>query len=233
MGEMLQTTVVMIMELSRSFRCKELKRLDVVDTTGEKVGTVGDITFKFDGELKIEQFVLAGSPLEELLENLKLKPDKDELFNASHVEKITDKIYLNTTIDTLKTTLDKGAISEDEIRLSKLKKLSILDKDGETVGTTIDVDIDMDGSSWLTVGGGFVEEKLEALGLKADVDIIVPCRLIDKLGDEITLKVSKSDLNSTMEEALKGMKPEARMARQAKTQSREDARVRLFAQRPF
>jgi len=224
--------VVMTMELTKSLCCKELKNRDVVDSAGETIGNIGDLTFTFDGQLKLSQFILAGPKLEEFLEAIKLRPDKDPVFNASLIKKIDDKVYLNASVNGFKTTLDEDAIPVGEIRLSKLEKMDILDKDNVKVGRTIDVDFDVDGSASVIVGGGFIEEKLEAAGLKANVDIIVPGDAIDSLTDVMKLKVSKSELGTTMEEALKAMAPKIIEARAAKEIHYDINKVRLFNLRP-
>jgi sporulation protein YlmC with PRC-barrel domain len=190
------------MKLNRSICCRELRKVDVIDTSGQKVGNIGDLTFTFDGKLKLSQFILAGSAWEEFLESIKIRPDKDPVFDASLIEKITNKVHINTSANSLKTTLDNCAISDDEIRLSHLEKLDIFDKDGIKVGRAVDVDFDKDGSAQLIVGGGFIEEKLEALGLKTDIDIIVPSEVISSIQNNIKLMVSRDELENTMDKEL-------------------------------
>ncbi|MHA1962457.1 MAG: PRC-barrel domain-containing protein [Candidatus Thorarchaeota archaeon] len=221
------------MKITRSMCCKELKKLDVFDSTNEKIGRITDFTFTFDGDLRLSQFILAGPRLEEFLEAIKVIPDKDPLFSASVIEKMGDKIQLNTTVDTLCTTLDAGSISGEEIRLSKLEKLDIYDKDGVKVGRTIDVDFDVDGSAWLTVGGSFFEEKLEAIGLKEDIDIIVPANVIESIGDDVRLLVTKDVLGTTMDEILKKKRGALAQMRTEAATRREIAKVRLHTLRPF
>lgn len=219
------------MELKRAICCRELRKSDVVGSDGEKIGRIGDMTFTFDGNLKLSQFILAGPIFEEFLESIKVRPDKDPIFNASMIKKMGDKVHLDTTRNSLKTTMDKGAFKEGEIRLSDIEKLKIYDSSGVSVGKAIDVDFDVDGSASLIVGGGFFEEKLEALGLKADVDIIVPGRVIKSIGDKIQLLVEKKDLALTMEEAVKSA--EATQAYEEKEAHRQISRVQLFTQRPM
>ena len=219
------------MDLKRSINCREIRKCDVVGSDGEKVGRIGDMTFKFDGELKLSQFILSGPAFEEFLEAIKIRPDKDPVFDASMIERMDEKVHLSTNRNSMKTTLDKGAIADDEIRLSKLEKLLIVDKDGDSVGKAIDVDFEVDGSAYLIVGGGFFEEKLEALGLKSDIDIIVPGKVIESIGDQIKLTVDKSDLALTMEEAVKS--ESERAAREAVATHREISKVRLYAHRPI
>lgn len=228
-----QRVQVISMEIARSICCNELKKADVVDSTGSKVGHIGDLTFTFDGELKLKQFILSGPVWEEFLEAIKVKPDRDPVFDATLIDMMGDKVHLNTSANSLKTTLDKDAISADEIRLSKLSKLDILDKNGVKIGRANDVDFDVDGSASIIVGGGFFEEKLEATGLKADVDLIVPGDVITSISDTIKLKVSKDELGTTMETVLAENAPEIVKARENIETHREVSKVRLFSHRPF
>jgi sporulation protein YlmC with PRC-barrel domain len=219
------------MEINQSICCRELKKAEVLDVNGEKIGNIGDLTFTFDGDLKLSQFILAGPAFEEFLEAIKVRPDKDPVFDASLIKKIGEKVQLETATENLKTTLDDCAISDNEIRLSKIEKLQIIDKDGVSVGKAVDIDFDVDGSASLIVGGGFFEEKLEALGLKADVDIIVPGQVINSIGDKIQLDVLKKDLALTMEDAVKTTE-EFRASEDMKVH-REVSKLRLYSQRPF
>ena len=175
--------------------CRELRDCDVVDSDGQKVGRINDMTFTFDGQLKLEQFVLAGSAWEEFLESVKIRPDKDPLFDASMIRRIGDKVQLESNVNALKTTLDKGAIPKGEIRWSELSKKHIIDKDNVAVGKAIDIDFDIDGTASLTVGGGIVEETLEKIGLKDDIDIIVPAEAIESIDEQVRLNISKDTIN--------------------------------------
>ena len=147
------------------------------------------------------------------------------------IERIGDKVKLNKSINSLKTTLDEDAIGKDEIRLSKLEKLEIVDKNGVHVGKAVDVDFDVDGSASLIVGGGIIEETLESIGIKKDIDIIVPGKVIDSITDKIQLVVEKKELRLTMEEELK--KKEQIKAQRDHDVHRDVSRVRLFAHRPL
>jgi sporulation protein YlmC with PRC-barrel domain len=208
-----------------------LKKADVFDVNGEKIGRIGDLTFTFDGDLKLSQFILAGPAFEEFLEAIKVRPDKDPVFDARLIKKLGDKIQLDSAQNSLKTTLDDCAIGDDEIRLSKIEKLEIVDKNGESVGKAVDIDFDVDGSASLIVGGGFFEEKLEALGLKSDVDIIVPGKVIDSIGDKIQLGVPKDELALTMDNAVKNV--QSSKVQEDMKVHREVSKIRLYSHRPF
>ncbi|TFF91348.1 hypothetical protein EU545_04405 [Candidatus Thorarchaeota archaeon] len=219
------------MKLERSICCRELKKLDVLDSSEHKIGKINDMTFTFDGDLRLSQFILGGSAWEEFMESVGVKSDKDPVFDASLIEKMDEEVYLNTAKNSLKTTLDDCAITDEEFRLSDLEKKDILDKDGFKLGKAVDVDFEVDGSASVIVGGGFVEELLEKFGMKRDVDVIVPGDTIESIGDVVKLTVSKKELELNMDEAVK--KPEQKEAKRHKTVTQDVAKVRLFSQRPF
>ncbi|TFH05910.1 MAG: hypothetical protein E4H14_11775 [Candidatus Thorarchaeota archaeon] len=219
------------MKLARSLCCKEMKKADVVDSSGNKVGNVGDLTFTFDKELKLSKFILAGPRFEEFLESIKVRPDKDPVFDSSLIIKIDEKVHLDTSVNSLKTTLDKNAIPAGDIRLSKLEKMDIVDSSGKKIGRAIDIDFDIDGTVSMIVGGGFIEEKMEALGIKSDVDIIVPGDVISSITDKIHLKVSESELSKTMDNELKSK--DATKVKESMAVSHDVTKVRLFSQRPM
>ncbi len=221
----------MCVDVDKSLNCNELRDCDVVDSTGKKIGKIGDMTFTFDGNLNLAQFVLCGSAWEEFLESIGARPDRDPLFDASLIRRIGNKVQLTTNVNSLKTTLDEGAIPEGEIRWSELKDRYIVDKDDVGVGKAIDIDFDIDGTASLTVGGGIIEESLEAIGLKADIDIIVPAETIESMGDQIKLKVSKDDLKLTMDKALESK--EVKKARDEAKTRRDVVKVRLYSHRPM
>jgi len=184
------------------------------------------MTFTFDGQLKLQQFILAGSDWEEFLESIKIKPDRDPLFDASLIQTIGDQIHLVSNVNSLKTTLEEDAIPKGEIRWSELSKKQIIDKNDVRVGKAIDIDFDVDGSASLTVGGGLIEESLERIGLKDDIDIIVPAESIASIADDIRLKVSKDELQLTMDEALDN--PEVHAIKDTRDIERSVMKVRLF-----
>ena len=214
------------MDVTKSMNCKELRDCDVVDSSGTKVGKINDLTFTFEGALKLKQFILAGSKWEEFLESVKFRPDKDPVLSASLIQKIGDMVHLNTNVNSLKTTLDEGAIELGEIRWSKLTKMDIFDKDSVKIGRAVDVDFDTDGTACLIVGGGLVEETLESVGLKSDVDILVPSERIVAIRDKVVLNVSKDDLELTMTQALEN--PEVKKAKELPADKRAAVKVRLY-----
>ncbi|MFW9787733.1 MAG: hypothetical protein ACFFE2_10385 [Candidatus Thorarchaeota archaeon] len=219
------------MKLTKSICSREIKKTKVLDSSGEVVGKVKDLTFSFDGELKLSKFILGGSRWEEFLESVKIRPDKDPVFDGSLIDHIDDHVHLNTTVASLKTTHDKDAIPEGDIRLSKIEKMDIVDDSEQKVGRAIAVNFNLDGSVSMIVGGGFIEEKLEAAGLKTDVDVIVPGHVIASISDKVHLIVSADSLETTMDDALRH-EEEVRARREQPVQ-RDVAKVQLFTHRPM
>jgi len=213
-------------DVSKSINCKEIRDCDVVDSNGEKVGRINDLTFTFEGALRLKQFILGGSRWEEFLESAGFRPDKDPVLSADLITKIGDTVQLKTNVNSLKTTLDEGAIGMDELRWSDITKMDIFDKDDEKIGRAVDVDFETDGTACLIVGGGLVEETLESVGIKSDVDILLPTKHIVAIRGKIVLDVSKEDLRLTMDQALEN--PEVKKAKELPADKRAAVKVRLY-----
>jgi sporulation protein YlmC with PRC-barrel domain len=201
------------MELSKSVCCREIKNIDVLDLSGKKIGRILDMTFTFEGSLKLENIILGGSKLEEFLETIHLKPDEDPVFDSSLIKRVDSHIHLDTTGNAIKAARNK--ISDNEIKFSDLQKLDIIDKNGVKIGRAIDIDLEPDQHTALIAGGGFIEEKLEATGLKKDVDIIIPFDVIESIDESIKLSVSKDELDTSLDGILKERAIEIKNQREA------------------
>ena len=205
--------------------------MDVMDTSGKKIGRVVDLTFTFDETLKLAHFILGGSRAEEFLKAIKLKPDEDPVFDSALIMKVDDHIHLDTSVNSLRASYSE--ILDNEIRFSALKKLDIYDKDNVKVGRAIDVDFQLDGHTALIAGGGFIEEKLEAIGLKDDVDIIVPFEVIVSIDESIKLSVSKDELDASLDGILRERALEIKKQRQAAMAHNQAKKQRVSANWPY
>jgi sporulation protein YlmC with PRC-barrel domain len=205
--------------------------MDVMDTSGKKIGRVVDLTFTFDETLKLAHFILGGSRAEEFLKAIKLKPDEDPVFDSALIIKVDDHIHLDTSVNSLRASYSE--ILDNEIRFSALKKLDIYDKDNVKVGRAIDVDFQLDGHTALIAGGGFIEEKLEAIGLKDDVDIIVPFEVIVSIDESIKLSVSKDELDASLDGILRERALEIKKQRQAAMAHNQAKKQRVSANWPY
>jgi sporulation protein YlmC with PRC-barrel domain len=221
------------MEIARPYCCEELKNKTVIDSTGKKIGHISDLTFIFDRELKIVHFKLTGPLWEEFLEAIHLRSDRNRVFDSSVIKKIDEHIHLDISGNQLLTTMNKNTISDDEVKFSELEKLDIFDKNQEKIGRAIDVDLDTDNRVSIIVGGGFVEEKLEAIGLKDDVDIIVPSNVISSIHDSIQLSVSKDELDTSLNGILKEKAMEIQQAREAARDHRSTRKERVVTFWPY
>jgi sporulation protein YlmC with PRC-barrel domain len=215
------------MKLSKSVCCQEIKKMDVMDASGKKIGKISNLTFTFDGTLKLKHFILGGSRMEEFLEAINLKPDEDPVFESTVIKKIDTHIHLDTSVNGLKNFHD--TISDDEIKFSDLQKLEIVDKDGTKVGRAINVDFDLDGRTALIAGEGLLEEKLEAFGLKENVDIIVPFKVIVSIDESIRLSVSKDELDTSLDGILRERVIEIKNQREAAAAHSHGKKVRVPA----
>ncbi|MHA2374062.1 MAG: PRC-barrel domain-containing protein [Candidatus Thorarchaeota archaeon] len=178
-----------------------MKKKNVVDSTGKKIGHISDLTFTFDEELKIAHFILAGTLWEEFLEAVHLKPDEDRIFNSSVIKKVDKHIHLDTTANSLVTTMDK--------------------------------EVDADGRASIMAGDGFLAEKLEAIGLKDDVDIIVPYNVITSIGETIQLSVSKDELDTTLDGILREKAKEIQEQRRAASSRDTTRKARVYPFWPY
>ena len=197
------------------FECCELKfsdikNKDVTDASGEKVGRVIDFIVRFtDNRIDLKSVVLGGGRIEELLESLGLRPDKDQIFQLDCIDSISDVVHLKVDVDTLKTTLDPGAMEDGDMKMSELAKLKVVDSDGFRVGKVMDVWFDENTKPWLVIGGGFIEETLENLGVKPDIDLLIPADFISEIQEkEVCLKWTRFQLGATCEECYTRYKRE-------------------------
>ncbi|MGD9397399.1 MAG: PRC-barrel domain-containing protein [Candidatus Thorarchaeota archaeon] len=215
------------MKLSKPICCQDIKKMDVMDASGKKIGKILNLSFTFDGSLKLKHFILGGSRIEEFLESINLKPDEDPVFESTAIKKIDTHIHLDTSVNSLKNFHD--TIADDEIKFSDLQKLEIVDKDGVKVGRAINVDFDIDGRTALIAGGGLLEEKLEAFGLKEDVDIIVPFQVIVSIDESIRLSVSKDELDTSLDGILRERATEIKNQREAAAAHTHSRKARVPA----
>lgn len=186
------------------FNCCELKfsdikNKDVTDANGEKVGRVIDFIVRFtDNKIALKSVVLGGGRIEELLESLGLRPDKDPVFQLDCIDSISDIVHLKVDVNTLKTTLDPSAMETGDMKMSDLAKLKVVDSDGFKVGNVMDVWFDDNTKPWLVIGGGFIEETLEKLGAQPDIDLLLPEEFISEIREkEICLKWTRFQLEAT------------------------------------
>jgi sporulation protein YlmC with PRC-barrel domain len=177
-----------------------MKNKDIVDSEGEKIGRVIDFHFtQSDGKIALTSVVMGGSRIEEFLESIGAKKDIDPFFPIDVIDKYeNDTLYLKVPYKKLTEPVTLG---KNEFRLSDLGGCEIIDVDKNKIGKIKDVIFDDKHRPWFVVHGGFFEESFEKIGIKADIDPLIPPEFIKQLKkDCMTLKYSKMQLTTTAEQ---------------------------------
>ena len=182
-----------------NMKYSQIRKKEVIDKNGEKVGFVSDAIFDISANnIELKHFVLGGGIVEELLESIKVRPDIDPVCSVDHIDSISDKVYLNVTKASLLKTIDSGVLTDSHIKFSQLSKIKIHDSDGFKVGNMTDLWFDKESTMWFLIGGGFFEEVLEKIRAQPDCDLIVPSELIRSISkDAIVFSQTKFQLEST------------------------------------
>lgn len=90
-----------------------------------------------------------------------------------------------------------------DMKYSDIRKLDVIDKDGDKVGSVMDCVFDCRDNKielkQFIIGGGMVEELLESLGARPDVDPLCDLDHIDSINDVIRLNVGRDSLKNAIE----------------------------------
>ena len=177
----------------------DMKNKDIVDSNDDTIGRVIDFHFILqDRKFLFKSIVMGGSRIEEFLERIGAKADIDPFFSLDLIDRYeTGKLYLNVPYEKLSEPVKMG---KDEKLLSDLGKYKVIDLDGNNIGKIRDVIFDEKARPWFIVEGGFFEETFEKLGIRPDIDPLVPPEFIDEITkDKIKLKHTKMTLVTTAE----------------------------------
>jgi sporulation protein YlmC with PRC-barrel domain len=174
----------------------------VVDSSNKHVGTVNDFIVTYtDNNVGLKSVVLGGKRVEEFMESIGLRPDDDPVFEMDCISQIQDDVTIKTDVKTLRRTVEKGTISDNDMRLSQLSKLPIHDSEGERVGHVVDVWFDINGAPWLVAGGGVFQSAMKRVGIQPDLDLLVPMGYVEKISKkEIKLKYTRFQLDAKCED---------------------------------
>lgn len=176
-----------------------MKNKDILDSKGQKIGRVIDFHFLYEnGKVELKSIVMGGGRIEEFLESIGLRADIDPFFPLEVIDRFeNDQLHLKVEYEKLTEPVKLGP---NEMRLSTLSKRKIIDLDKNNIGNIIDVVFDEKGSPWFVVGGGFFEEFSERIGIRPDIDLLVPQTYVTNITDEaINIKYSKMQLSTTAE----------------------------------
>ena len=178
----------------------KMKNKPIVDSKGDKIGRIIDFHFTHtNGKMSFSSIVMGGSRIEEFLESIGAKKDIDPFFPIDIIDKYeNDTLYLKVPYQKLTKPVKLG---DNEFRLSDLGDCDIIDIDANNIGKIKDVIFDHKHRPWFIVHGSFFEESFEKLGIKADIDPLIPPEFIKQLTKNVmTLKYSKMQLNTTAEQ---------------------------------
>ncbi len=188
----------------------DLRNKQVVDDTGREIGQVNDFVVSLsDNRIQLKSVVLGGRKRSELLQSIGLKSNESPVFDVRCIDRVEDRVYLSSKCELLRTMLNSGPTKNEEFRLSELTKLKVVDADGLKIGNVNDVWFDDADKIWLVLGGGFIEETLEKIGVQPDIDLLVPAESIERVGrGEMRLRWTKFQLSANCENEYERYKRE-------------------------
>ncbi|MFW9920648.1 MAG: PRC-barrel domain-containing protein [Candidatus Thorarchaeota archaeon] len=92
------------------------------------------------------------------------------------------------------------------LKYSEIRKKEVVDSNGETIGEVIDSTFTISNNrlelKHIILGGGRIEELLEKIRARPDIDPICNVSDIDSISDKVYLKVDKDSLCKTMDKGV-------------------------------
>jgi sporulation protein YlmC with PRC-barrel domain/GNAT superfamily N-acetyltransferase len=186
------------------------KGYEIFNHTNEKIGRIKD--FVIDEKYYFTKVLLGHSLIETLKEKIGRKSDARYVIPIDLLErderKGTNKLFLNSNQNQLKLITNPKALGKGEMLFSSLKNIKIFDSENKLVGRVIDAITHIDHKVSLILGGSYLEEIKEDLGIIPDLDIFLPTNLIVSLSSKrINISVEKSKLSkkATREDIQRGV----------------------------
>ncbi|MEA2070932.1 MAG: PRC-barrel domain-containing protein [Asgard group archaeon] len=186
-------------ELENYETINTLRKRDVISADKLQCGRLIDIIF--DQELNLHSFLLGGSRFEELREVLGLIEDIDPVIPISSIDKITKQaIKINIQKKDLRHKLENGVLPEKNVSLTNLKRKKIVDSKGNTIGKIVNMVFIPSGDFAFIIGGNWLEEFLESIKFKTNVDLLLPVKYIESFdNDRIKLNITSDKLRLTLD----------------------------------
>lgn len=174
-----------------------LKKFKVMDKNNNEVGKV--IDFSFNKNYNPTKFILGGSLIEELREDLGLKPDDDPIVPVNLINKIDmneKKAYLSVDKKELKNKLDREALPPTDKLFSQITKCDVYSKDDQKLGKVVDALFSPNDDVSFVLGDSKFVEFLENVGLLGNYDLLLPSKHITEMNmpNQIKIDQSKHDL---------------------------------------
>jgi len=89
------------------------------------------------------------------------------------------------------------------LKYSEIQSKDVIDSNGEKVGEVMDWIFDYADNKldlkYIVIGGGWVEELLESIGARPDIDPVIKFEDVDSISDKVYLKVDGESLKNTID----------------------------------
>jgi sporulation protein YlmC with PRC-barrel domain len=90
-----------------------------------------------------------------------------------------------------------------ELKYSDIRSKDVIDSNGEKVGEVMDWIFDLSNNKldlkYIVLGGGRIEELLESIGARPDIDPVVKLEDVESISDKVYLKVDGDSLCKTID----------------------------------
>lgn len=90
-----------------------------------------------------------------------------------------------------------------ELKYSEIRSKDVVDSKGEKVGEVMDWIFDCSDNKldlkYIVLGGGRIEELLESIGARPDIDPVIKLEDVDSISDKVYLKVDGESLKKTLD----------------------------------
>jgi len=90
-----------------------------------------------------------------------------------------------------------------ELKYSDIRSKDVVDSNGDKVGEVMDWIFDLSNNKlelkYIVLGGGRIEELLESIGARPDIDPVVKLEDVDSISDKVYLKVDADSLCKTID----------------------------------
>ncbi len=111
----------------------------VIDADGKKLGWIKDAVVNLD-TFQIRGFVIYGSRIEELLEDMGVRKDVDPFLTMKEIKDKTEStVTLTKGAGDLANVMEPGFLSDNELLFSKMRKMAVIDSKGQKLGIFTDI----------------------------------------------------------------------------------------------
>ncbi len=184
----------------------KMKKYDVLDPDGKKIGHIGDVLIRLD-DLSVHSFIIYGTLLEETMEELNLIDDIDEIVPINQIDlskKDNHRIHTKLTAEELENTNRKWDPPDGLILFSKIKHMPVKYKTGVTVGIVSDLIFLSSGEFSLIISPPLsMNHMLSVMNIYMSNKIFMPTKYITEISQKkIVVRKSSSKRSRVREVSL-------------------------------